>query len=211
MAPNRLSAGSPGYQHTVLCTLVFKPLRWGFKVAEFVVEELWELAGRPGSAAGAGRDDHAGEWPAPTDINQAAPPRPTRARPLSEAQAHPPAVAPLTTPRPAAAVPDQAVGETISGRPAEPIVSEAVHVSESAELVEEFADPGAEDGAGAEVRVAEPWEGYRSMRAAEIIDRIASASSAELAAVELYEFSGRKRKTVLAAAESALKRATPPG
>ncbi len=219
-----------GIDTAVLCSLVFKPLRWGFKVAEFAAEVAWDLAGRAGTLVGLGRDGYANESSVSTDVSQAppAPPVPARPRPAARAKTRPPAVAPVPDPpsveaQPAAPavapvpappaaepVPDLPVGETISGGPAEPIISEAGHVSSGTELVEEFADPGAEDGAGAEVRVAEPWEGYRSMKAADIIDRMASASTAELAAVELYELSGRKRKSVLAAAERALKRASPP-
>jgi hypothetical protein len=81
------------------------------------------------------------------------------------------------------------------------------HVSEEATLVEEVAEPGAEDGAGAEVHVAEPWEGYREFAADDVIDRIRGVSSAELAAVELYELSHRNRKTVLAAVQRELARA----
>lgn len=75
------------------------------------------------------------------------------------------------------------------------------------ELVEEVADAGAEDGAGAQVRVAEPWESYRLMTAADIADRLATATVAEVAAVELYELAGRRRKSVLSAAEQRLKAA----
>jgi hypothetical protein len=91
-----------------------------------------------------------------------------------------------------------------------PTPIEPEHVSEEAELVEESADPGAEDGAGAQIRIGEPWPGYRTMKAAEIVARIESGSPAELAAVELFEMSGRKRKSVLQAAERALRRANPP-
>jgi len=83
-------------------------------------------------------------------------------------------------------------------------------VSESLELVAEVAEPGAEDGAGAQVRIAEPWEGYRRMAAADIIGHLASASREELATVELYELAGRRRKSVVAAAQRALKQASPP-
>ena len=48
------------------------------------------------------------------------------------------------------------------------------------------------------------------MKAADIIDRLASASREELAAVELYELAGRNRKSVVVAAQRALKRASPP-
>jgi hypothetical protein len=81
------------------------------------------------------------------------------------------------------------------------------HVSEEATLIEEVAEAGAEDGAGAEVHVAEPWDGYHEFAADDVIDRIRGVSSAELAAVELYELSHRNRKTVLAAVRRELARA----
>ncbi|MGH2870719.1 MAG: hypothetical protein ACRDNK_24515 [Solirubrobacteraceae bacterium] len=70
----------------------------------------------------------------------------------------------------------------------------------------ENADPGAEDGAGAEVHVAEPWEGYRQLHAADVVDRITGADQAELAAIELYELSSRRRQTVLDAVLRELER-----
>jgi hypothetical protein len=73
-------------------------------------------------------------------------------------------------------------------------------------VVAERADPGAEDGAGAEVHVAEPWDGYRQLHAADVIDRIIGADPAELAAVELYELSSRRRQTVLDAVARELER-----
>lgn len=81
------------------------------------------------------------------------------------------------------------------------------HVSEEPILVEEVAEAGAEDGAGAEVHVAEPWDGYRELAADDVIDRLGGATSAELAAVELYEQSHRRRRTVLAAVQRELARA----
>jgi hypothetical protein len=74
-------------------------------------------------------------------------------------------------------------------------------VSEEPELVEELAEPGAEDGAGAEVHVREPWKGYARAGADEVIARIAESTPAELAAIQLYERTNRGRQTVLAAAE----------
>jgi hypothetical protein len=96
--------------------------------------------------------------------------------------------------------------------PAPPSESEPAHVSTEPELVEELADPGAEDGAGAEVRVVgEPWPGYRHLKARDVIARLPSATREELAAVALFETAGANRKSVVAAAERALKQATPPG
>jgi hypothetical protein len=78
---------------------------------------------------------------------------------------------------------------------------EPAHIDDEPELVAEFSDPGAEEGAGAEIHVDEPWDGYRSMSASDIRDRVALADAAQLAVVQLYESTHRKRRTVLEAAE----------
>jgi hypothetical protein len=70
--------------------------------------------------------------------------------------------------------------------------------------VAESADPGAADGAGPEIDVAEPWAGYRKARADEIVARIGRASAAEVAVVQLHENLHRRRKSVLQAAERRL-------
>jgi hypothetical protein len=82
---------------------------------------------------------------------------------------------------------------------------EPLHVSEEPELVAESADPDAADPGTAEVHVAEPWDGYRRMKADEIIARIGDATAEELAVIELYEQTHRARKTVLAAVEKQLR------
>jgi len=76
--------------------------------------------------------------------------------------------------------------------------AEPAHVDRGAVLVAESADSGAADGAGAEVRVAQPWDGYRALKAREITDRLATADAAMLAIVRLYESTHRRRRTVLA-------------
>ncbi|MBV9839659.1 MAG: hypothetical protein JO156_16200 [Solirubrobacterales bacterium] len=75
----------------------------------------------------------------------------------------------------------------------------------------EDAEPGAEDGAGAQVTVAEPWEGYDDLDAPDLIGRLEGASPAELAAVELYEGGKRRRQTVLSAVERELRRVSDRG
>ena len=93
--------------------------------------------------------------------------------------------------------------------PAEPMPEAApAHISEQDEFVESFAEPGAEEGAGAAVHIAEPWKAYRQMTADEVIARLDGASSEELAAVTLYERQHRARRTVLDAAERRLRRAS---
>lgn len=80
----------------------------------------------------------------------------------------------------------------------------AEHVSTEPELVAEVAEPGAEDGAGAEVTVAEPWPGYRAMTAEDVIARLDQATAAEAGAVKLFESFHQNRTTVIAAAERRL-------
>jgi hypothetical protein len=115
-------------------------------------------------------------------------------------------------PLPAARRPAAETGGGEAAVPAynEPTPPEPAHVSEEPELVEEFAEPGAEEGVGAQLRILEPWTGYSQMKAADVIARLASSSREEIAAVELYELAGRNRKSVVAAAQRALKQASPP-
>lgn len=84
---------------------------------------------------------------------------------------------------------------------------EPAHVSEEPALVEELAEPGAEDGAGPEIHIAEPWDGYTEMNAKQVIERLTSATPAELAAVQLYESSHRHRQTIVNAVQRALRTA----
>jgi hypothetical protein len=95
-------------------------------------------------------------------------------------------------PEPGFVVPER---EVVVPEPPEP-----VHVSEEPVLVAESAETGAEDGAGAELRIEEPWEGYSSMTASEIRRRLRSADAATAAAVTLYEAGHKGRSTVLEAA-----------
>jgi hypothetical protein len=71
-------------------------------------------------------------------------------------------------------------------------------------MVAQVADREAEEGAGAEIEVAEPWDGYDRLTARQIVAELANASSEGLAAVQLYEGSHRARRSVLAAVERAL-------
>jgi diacylglycerol O-acyltransferase / wax synthase len=73
-----------------------------------------------------------------------------------------------------------------------------------ATLVAESAELEAADGPGPELRVEEPWEGYRRMTAPEIAERLAGAPEAVAAVVRLYEGQHRRRQQVLRATERAL-------
>src|SRR3954466_12619862 len=127
--------------------------------------------------------------------DEPAPPAPAEEPP---AQAQAPAPAPAPAPAQTGAPPAPPAPEPTAERP-EP--APPAHVDEGATVVAEFAEGGAEDGAGAEVELAEPWEGYDRLHADELIDGLTGASSEKLAAVLLYERSTRNRTSVVEAAE----------
>jgi hypothetical protein len=101
---------------------------------------------------------------------------------------------------------DAAAAATVTDAP--PAVPDELipdHVDEDPVLVAEVAEEGAEDGAGAELHVDPPWDGYDQMTAGDIRDRLVAATAAEAAAVELYEPTHRNRRSVLDAAARALR------
>jgi hypothetical protein len=150
-----------------------------------------------------------GDGPEMTPVTQMPPdtrrPEPFGARDTDAAPDKPPA--PESPPAEHAL---DAEGPASTPEPLPPLDDEPAHVSAEPVLVEEFAEPGVEQGVGAQLRIIEPWSGYGKMKAADIIARLASASREEIAAIELYELSGRNRKSVVAAAQRALKQASPP-
>ena len=79
------------------------------------------------------------------------------------------------------------------------------HLDAEVTLVESFAEAGAEDGAGAQIRIEEPWAGYGELAANDVIARLEQATAEELAAIQLFEASSKQRTTVLDAAERQLK------
>jgi hypothetical protein len=88
-----------------------------------------------------------------------------------------------------------------------PVPNELIpdHVDEEVVLVAEVAEEGAEEGVGPELNVEEPWDSYDEMTAPEIRDRLAAADPVLAAAVNLYEATHKSRRTVIEAAERALK------
>jgi hypothetical protein len=120
----------------------------------------------------------------------------------------PPAASPPPPPPPPASAPEPPPAPTPAPEP--PPAPEPSHVSTEPELVAESAEPGAEDGAGAQVRIGEPWPGYRGLKARDVVARLPFATREELAAVELFERAGANRKSVVVAAQRALKKASPP-
>lgn len=95
--------------------------------------------------------------------------------------------------------------------PAPPVTPEvrerAKPVEDEPPVVASSAEAGVEQGAGPEVHMDEPWDGYDSMTARDIRRRLQDVESVELMAVRLYEASGKNRVSVLRAIDSRL--ATP--
>jgi hypothetical protein len=117
--------------------------------------------------------------------------------PASAAAAGPSTVTPAAA-EPAEPPAEPGVAEAPEGEP--PSADESTHVGEESELVAEAAETGAEDGAGAEVGVDEPWPGYDEMTAADIEDRLLTEGPEAAAAVSLYEASRKGRASILEAA-----------
>jgi hypothetical protein len=156
--------------------------------------------------------DHDGEEFAPRAAPKPAPSPPPApvgspvapAPPVAEPEAPftpppppPPPAGPVQPVPPLSAVQDTAVD--IGLEPEE-------HSPDERELVEEFADAGAEDGAGATFRIAAPFDGYDELRAPDVIARLPGVDAAELGETELYERTHRARRTVLDALARELRR-----
>ena len=145
--------------------------------------------------------------PAPAPA-RSAPARPAAPTPSNGASASA-APAPASPPAPL----NGEVVSPIEAYPDTPLTREeadAKTIDDTDEVVAEFAEAGAEDGAGAQIAFDEPWEGYDSANVEAVTAHLASADAAELAVVELYEQTHKGRKTVLDAAAKRLKELTPP-
>lgn len=124
---------------------------------------------------------------APPNARPAATP-PSPAAPRTNGLADPPAAAPARAARP----------RPVRPAPAPAAEPEPAHVDRDAVVVAESADAGAADGAGAQLRVDQPWSGYDSLKAKDVVAQLATADAATLAVVRLYESTHRERRTVLA-------------
>jgi hypothetical protein len=191
--------------------LITLPVRLGVRATELSLRAAEHTIGVAANATGrlidaaiprASARPDAGGRPPPITPSTTATARATNARARESAATGRPASAAPTVQAAPSAPPAPPPAEAL-----ETLVGVEPHVSEEPELVEEFSEPGAEDGAGAEIHIDQPWEGYRQMNAKDVIARLAAATPAELAAVQLYEGGNRRRQTILAAAQRALRSA----
>ena len=206
--------------------LITLPVRLGIRSAQVLTRAAVGATGRAASLAGraiqtaipGGSGGDTGDA-SPVSPQQresdARTPAQTPARPEPKqppsARAEPPAdprrepvEAPVPAPEPRTARPP-APREEPTPPSQTPLADEPSHVSEEPALVREEAEIGAEEGAGADVTVLEPWEGYARMSAEDVIARAMESSPAELAAIRLYEPRHRGRQTVLDAVDRQLK------
>ena len=164
---------------TLPVTVVRVPLELGFEVVKRAASLAYGVVAPDEQERPAERAPR--EEPAPTGNGR--PREAPAAAPRVEAEPRPRQAAP---PPPAA--------------PPEP-----AHVSEEPELVADVAEQGAEEGAGAELHIDEPWPGYDGMNAADIEDRLVAEGAEAAAAVRLYEASRKGRASVLDAASRNLR------
>lgn len=205
------------------------PLRLGLRVARGAVRGGMQVTGRAvGVAASVVRAATSGGSPAPAQSprrdssetpphRRSAEPEAATDRPASEpsgpnggapdprtadrdeARSDDTADATLEPERDPAEHAAEAVEEAPAAAPAPDAEPAPPHVSEETTLVQSVAEPGAEDGAGPQITIEEPWEGYAKLNARQVIARVSQSSSEELAAVELFERAHKNRETVLAA------------
>lgn len=214
----RLSFEAGGITRGMTGALLTLPIRLGLRAARLTVrggvqvsERAAGLAAFAVQAVRPGSNESPPEREEPSHEAQErseATPAPAGGNRTAEAT---PGADPRSMAEPVQAPPQVAAQEAIDRVPepraasAAPAVPEPAHVSEEPVLVESFAEPGAQDGAGAQVTVDEPWEGYAQLNAQDVIARIGEASAAELAAVDLYERVNRNRATILTAVERGMK------
>jgi hypothetical protein len=189
---------------TLPVTIVRVPIELGFGAAKQAVKFAHGLVGG------------GGEEPVAEEPRPAPPPRrrrtssrsgngrartgrasSSRARKTATTRPRPPAPEASTATAPATGPTAPVVTEPA---PEADVAAEPPHVSEEPELVAEAAEAGAEEGAGAEVAVDEPWPGYDQMNAADIEDRLVTEGAETAAAVSLYEASRKGRASILEAA-----------
>ena len=100
--------------------------------------------------------------------------------------------------------PPAAVAEPPAPPPSAPAAGPD-HLEERPVVAAEVAEAGAEEGAGAELHVELPWDGYGGMTAAEVWVRLADADPEVAAVVKLYEAAHKRRSSVIEAADRRMR------
>jgi hypothetical protein len=189
--------GTPGYVRILSSTLrlTLQIAERGLSGAASVARIALEILGEP---AGAADRSEPGTGPPRARRANGGPPEPevqpevdVSAPAPGERGPEPDVVEP---PAPEAVAPADSLEPDVVDPPEPP------HVDEEPVLVAEEAELGAEEGAGAEVHVDEPWEGYAAMTAADVRARLADAEPEVAAAVQLYEAAHKDRSSVIEAA-----------
>jgi hypothetical protein len=186
-----------------LAELSLKAARQARTLALSVVRTVAETALRRRSSDQISGWTRHWEPPSSRPVGEPPPPPGAPRRPVATTPAAPPVGATPGPPPPPAAVPPPPPPPAPAVSAPEP-AAEPQHVDSDAVVVAESADAGAPDGVGAEVHVAEPWDGYSDLNVKDITKELATASAATLAVVRLYESAHRNRRTVLAAVDRRL-------
>jgi hypothetical protein len=137
-------------------------------------------------------------------------PRPRRASARSTRPAATPPTPPADTEPPPKARARRTARKATAAKPASqrksgPTRGEAAVIREAQRETEAqapIASSGPATGAGPEIHVEAPWEGYDAMPLDEVLGRLADADETLLAAVRLYESTHENRQAVLLATES---------
>lgn len=184
-----------------------KTLDLSLHLAGSAIDTFWPgSSSEPGAPQASDPEGQPETGPATATVTPPRPRPPRESRVNGHGTQHAPATPPGAAQQPAPAPPPEQQPDT----PLSPQQDALKTIEDEEEVVAEFADPGAEDGAGAQLEVDQPWEGYAKMNANTIIGRIDQASAAELALLELYEQMHKKRQTVLSAAAKRLRALSPP-
>ncbi|HEX2097147.1 MAG TPA: hypothetical protein VHF50_07255 [Solirubrobacterales bacterium] len=191
-----------------ITSTVTAPVRIGLSAGELALEVALGVVRGTRRALERDGDGAARQpsWPPPPPAPSREPAHVPRPRSTNGSSASTTAAPPKRRPEavepPPPVPPAQALGDAVPVIPPPPGAKE---VDDAPEPVAEFSESGAEDGAGAEVRVDPPWDGYDKMTAAQIQQRLAKADREVVAAVSLYEGMQRGRRSVVGAAERRLR------
>jgi hypothetical protein len=191
--------------------LLLLPVKLPYRIARgglgLVTGAVGQVVGHregPGAPPPSPVGSRAAPSPPPPAPSPAAPSPSAPVTPLQEGGRRVPA--PPAAPGPAARPARARVEEPPPPPPAPPTPPEAVPPEPTpGEAARERASrreaETTSDSPGPQIRIDEPWAGYRKQPAGEIVQRLNGSDEATKAVVRLYESGHRKRKSILAATE----------